>query len=211
MKHINLSNGWEFGIEPFPAWRCSLVFGRNKRDREFLPCNVKPNKTYTVIYEGKEIYRSNDKIEAEEIKDKNQYAYAYINEGLSTLTENEFKVIKTKEKGTIMIVSGEDRSAKCLLFVGLRGGFRGGVTLLEKDTTGNVLKICKAENACESSIEVIVILDVNDCVVFHSYGRRSNEIYVYTWTGLELITKHYSKEEYMYKSEGVEEKDVIIL
>jgi hypothetical protein len=47
MKHINQSASWDFSTEPFPAFRASLSYGRNKNDREFLP--VKDVTPVTVI------------------------------------------------------------------------------------------------------------------------------------------------------------------
>ena len=68
MKHITLSSSWGFGTDPFPAYRCNLVYGRNKRDREFLPVkDVTPQTQYTVTADyGKTVlYRETDKAAAE--------------------------------------------------------------------------------------------------------------------------------------------------
>lgn len=165
MKHIDMSGAWEFGDEPFPAYRCSLVFGRNKRDREFLPVkNIVPAK-------------------AEET-------------GEFALPEGKFKVVKTKEKGTILVVPGEDKTNRVLLFAGISGGFRGGESVLENGTTGTIIKICSAGNACESRTEVIAILEPGQAVVFHTYGRRTNEVYQYLWDGSEMKVSHFSKGEW---------------
>jgi hypothetical protein len=207
MKHINQSALWNFSIEPFPAFRSSLSYGRNKHDRQFLPVNdVTPVTTHTVTANGATLYSGIDKIEAEKIKidfDTNEevkvpksWVRAKLCSSLPTLPANKFKVIKTKDKGTILLVPGKDNSDRCLLFVGCSGGFRGGVSVLEEGTTGNLIKQCSAGNACESSTEVIVLLEVDESIAFHSYGRRSNEIYLHTWNGEQVEKKHFSKSEW---------------
>jgi hypothetical protein len=207
MKHIMLSNAWEYGTDPFPAYRANLVYGRNKRDREFLPVkDVTPITTYTVTadYGRTTLYSGSDKTKAEaaktqyetEKKEKGEYGYAEMKVGLPTLPEGKFRVIKTKEKGTILVVPGEDKTNRCLLFVGCAGGFRGGVGVIKDGTTGTILKECSAGNACESSTEVIVLLEPGQSIAFHTYGRRTNEVYLYTWNGAEVEKKHFSKSEW---------------
>lgn len=212
MKHIILSNAWEFSTDPFPAYRANLVYGRNKRDREFLPVkDVTPMTQYTVTADyGKTVlYVGTEKAAAEAAKakyDAEQKAKAGsssywtptadLKAGLPTLPEGKFRVIKTREKGTILVVPGNDDTNRCLLFVGCAGGFRGGVSVIKDGTTGTILKTCSAGNACESSTEVIVLLEPGQSIAFHTYGRRTDEVYLYTWTGTEVEKKHFSKSEW---------------
>ena len=206
MKHISLSSAWEFGTDPFPAFRVNLVYGRNKRDREFLPVkDVTPVTAYAVTADGKtSLYSGADKAAAEAAKAKYEtekkaaggYGYAELKATPPTLPENQFRVIKTKEKGTILVVPGSDDTNRCLIFVGCAGGFRGGVGLVSEDTTGSIIKECSAGNNCESSIEVIALLEVGQSVAFHTSGRRTNEVYQYTWDGTQVVKKHYSAEEW---------------
>lgn len=44
MKHFILDNSFKYSEEPFPAFRSELVYGRNKRDFEFLPTKVQPDE-----------------------------------------------------------------------------------------------------------------------------------------------------------------------
>ena len=116
--------------------------------------------------------------------------------GLPTLPEGKFRVIKTKEKGTLLVVPGSDDTNRCLLFVGCAGGLRGGVGVIKDGTTGTILKECSAGNACESSTEVIVLLEIGQSVAFHTWGRRTNEVYQYTWNVAEVEEKHFSNSEW---------------
>ena len=211
MRHVILSDdAWKFGNDPFPAFRATLVYGMNKSDRQFLPVkDVVPVTQYTVTadYGRTALFVGTDRATAEAAKakyDAEQKAKAGsssywtptadLKAGLPTLPEGKFRVIKTKEKGTILVVPGNDDSNRCLLFVGGRGGFRGGVSVI--DTTGTILKECSAGNACESSTEVIVLLEAGQSIVFHSYGRRTDEVFQYLWDCREVKTLHFSKAEW---------------
>lgn len=223
MKHISLSSAWKFGTDPFAAFRCNLVYGHNKHDREFLPVkDVVPVTAYAVTsnYGRETLYEGTDKAAAEAAKTKHDAmvvahnAAAGVDEpgtgysslrkypaemkavGQPTLPEGQFRVIKTKEKGTILVVPGSDDTNRCLLMVGCTGGFRGGVSLLQEGTTGQIIKSCSAGNACESSIEVIALLDVGQSVGFHTSGRGTNEVYVHTWDGTQVVKKHFSIKEW---------------
>ncbi len=209
MLHVTLSKSWEYNTEPFPAFRCNLVYGRNKRDREFLSVkDVTPVINYTVTADNNVLYSGSDKVAAEKAKadfdakplepgnPEWSRNYADLKVGLPTLPRDNFRVIKTKEKGTILIVPGEDKTNRCLLFVGCNGGFRGGESILQDGTTGQILKQCSAGNACESSTEAVVLLEIGQSIAFHTYGRRTNDVYVYTWTGTAIESKHFSKEEW---------------
>lgn len=213
MKHIILSKAWEYSTEPFPAYRANLVYGQNKRDREFLPVkDVTPVVKYIVWMWGKGtggqefFYEGTDKSLAEAVKalkneEENEKFVVkeervFLDTTSPVLPEGRFRVIKTKEKGTILVVPGNDDTNRCLLFVGCSGGFRGGESVLKDGTTGTILKTCSAGNACESSTEAIVLLDIGQSIAFHTFGRRTNEVYLYTWTGTGVEQKHFSKEEW---------------
>jgi hypothetical protein len=206
-----MSLAWEYGTDPFAAYRVNLVYGRNKRDREFLPVkDVTPMTQYTVTadYGKTNLYTGTDKVAAEAAKakfDAEQKAKnpesswtptAELKASYPILPEGKFRVIKTKEKGTILVVPGSDDTNRCLLFVGCAGGFRGGVSVVHEGTTGSLLKECSAGNNLESSVEVIALLDIGQSVAFHTSGRRTNEVYVYTWNGTSVEKKHYSAEEW---------------
>ena len=211
MKHVMMSSAWEFGTDPFPAYRVNLVYGRNKHDREFLPMkDVTPMTQYTVTadYEKTVLYTGTDKVMAEKVKggyDADQKAKnpesswpptANLKAGLPKLPEGKFRIIKTKEKGTILIVPGSDDTNRCLLFIGCKGGFRGGESIVQEGTTGQLLKQCSAGNNCESSTEAIVLLEVGQSIAFHTFGRRTDEVYLYTWNGTEMENKHFSIDEW---------------
>ena len=124
------------------------------------------------------------------------------------LPENAFKVVKTKE-GVILIVAGEDTTSRCLLFVGAIGGFRGNVEIFAEATTGKVISTCSAGNACNSGIEVAVILDVNQSVGFHSTGRRTNRVIVHTWNGSAIETKTWEKQDWDRRNDPIRSEDAI--
>lgn len=122
------------------------------------------------------------------------------------LPEGEFTIIKTREKGTIMIVPGKDVTNRCLLMVGCSEGFRGSVSITKCD--GEILSECYAGAACEGYISATVILKKDEQIVFHSTGRRTNNYVEYTFNGSDVIQKVYSAEEYT-QANTVEEFDAI--
>jgi hypothetical protein len=210
MKHINLTDDWKFSTEPFDAFRCEIVFGRNKRDRQMIPTKVNPgvkqkitsgsswSNDFVVHYEGF------DQKEADEVfskASKNGASYLKREKELPTLFEDEFKVIKTREKGTIMIVPGVDTTDRCLLMVGCSGGFRGYASLVDDATDAQILKKCQASSACDSRIAIIAMLDREQSVVFHSTGRRNNNLVQYTWNGNEIEKKIYTASEWKAKKD----------
>ena len=161
-----MSTAWEFGNDPFPAYRVSLEFGRNKRDRGFFPvAGVAP------------------------------VANA-LKENQMVLPEGQFRVIKTQAKGTILVIHGSDDTNRCLLFVGDRGGFRGGVSIAIDGTTATVLKECSAANNLHSAIEAVALLEAGQTIAFHAWGRSHNQVTQYTWDGEKIITTFYSGEEW---------------
>jgi len=165
MKHIISDSEWAWSETPFPAYRCELIFGRNKRDSAFLPV--------------KDIFPEPD-----------VDGYNHL------LPEGRFRVIKTRKKGTILIVPGNDNSDRCLAMVGISGGFRGGCWLKKEDTTANILKTCSAASACDSHISVAAIMGIGQKVVFRSTGRRNNTVIVFEYDGESIISSCFTKEEY---------------
>jgi len=188
MKHMILSSTWAFSDQPFPAFRCELWYGRNKHDKAFLPVKDVKLKKYCLI-------TNNNTFSINSSDDGNSFL----------LPENEFKVIKTKEKGTVLVVPGKDLTNRVLIHAGCCGGFRGGVNLIP---SANILKQCQASNACESKIEIVALLEVNQQVAFYSFGRYVNEVHSYKWDG-EVITKQtYSKQEWNFIYESLDGEEL---
>ena len=176
MKHIIMNSNWKYSKEPFPAYRCELVYGVNKRDFKFIPIkNLKP------------------------IEDENNNI---------KLPDHQFKVIKTKEKGTIMIVPGNTADdGKCLLFFSIKDGFRGDSGIIEDDTTAQIIKKCEAHNACEGSVHIASVFKKDEKIVVYSNGRHNNDIVIFTWNGEELTQDKMTISEYKVLKENEEENE----
>jgi hypothetical protein len=207
LKHVNLSDQWRWSEDPFPAFRCSIVFGRNKRDKSFLPVkDIQPEREYTVEASSsdKKLYQGGSEEKAkkhqleynEHMKAGHYYARAHYSVSLPVLPQGRFRIIKTKAKGTIMVVPGLETSDRCLLFVGCKGGMRGGVSLVEMSTSSQVLKKCQARSACYSQVELVALMSKGETVVFHSYGRYNNHFVEYTWDGQDIKKVLYPKAEW---------------
>lgn len=211
MKHVIKSDAWQFSMEPFPAYRASLVYGRNKRDREFLPVNgILPETKWKINkYDSnpdQKTFETREEAEAE-CRAQNMHTDWITSESFP-LPENRFRIIKTKEKGTLMVIGGEDTTNRVLLFCGVKEGFRGGSDVLE--CTGQELKRCSAGNACEGQLEVIVLLEAGQHVALHSWGRRTDEVLQFAWDGVNVSVKTFSKAEWDSRLSGTTpEGDVI--
>lgn len=113
-----------------------------------------------------------------------------------TLPENGFRVIKTKEKGTILIVPGADNTNRVLLMAGASGGFRGSVAMDKQATTATVLAYALAGNACDSRAEVAAILEPSQQLVFKGDGRDGKFVVQYRFDGITVERKRFTVEEW---------------
>ena len=108
----------------------------------------------------------------------------------------QFRIIKTKAKGTICIVPGEDRTDRVLAFIMEHGGFRGWIEVVESRTTGKIIAECRAANACEAGHAVAVIMAPGEQIVFHSTGRRQDDYILLAWQNGEVKRTVYTAEEW---------------
>lgn len=171
MKFLNMNTGWEFSEDPFPAWRLELVFGRWKRDFSFLP--VKDVNIDTIVDDDNDV---------------------------QIMADDSFRVIKTKAKGTIMVVPlppGDDpQSHRLFAFTDVGAGFRGCCGIREADTTAVILKTCRAHGSCRGRVSTAAVYDPGQRVVYYSNGRGVDDIIIYEWTGDELVHTIMTRLEY---------------
>jgi hypothetical protein len=173
MKHIRVDrDSFEFSNDPFPAFRSSLIFGRNKRDFQFLPVKDVP----------------------------------IDEDGL--MPENKFRLIKTKAKGTLMIVPGIDTTNRALVFCGINDGFRGSSGILD-ETDAQIIKHCHAAAACEGRNEVIALLKPGQQAVLYSRGRRTNYVICHNWDGNNLHTTEYKRSEWDALQQDQEDYEIV--
>lgn len=128
-----------------------------------------------------------------------------------TLPEGQFRVIKTREKGTILVVPGDEPSNRALVFLGEGSGFRGDVCVIPAGTTANILLDSYSGTRLGSHIDVVAIFDIGQSISFHSWGRRNNDVLVYTWDGREINRKVYTKEEWDVANNPTKEAEAEVL
>lgn len=163
MKHLIASDVWKYEAEPFPAYRASLVFGRNKHARVVLPV-----KGITPALVDRQ----------------------YL------LPDDQFRVIKTREKGTILVVDGSDRTPRCLLLTSCNGGFRGGVGVLASATTAAILLTAEASSALDSAIAVAALFERGQTLAFRGWGRHEDRVVRYTWADGALECVRYPRVDW---------------
>ena len=137
---------------------------------------------------------------------------AEVREEDDLLPENKFKVIKTKEKGTILIVPGENTSNRVLLMAGLEAGFRGNSGIYSKgpdqpEYRGHLLAKANAHGGCRGRIEVAIILSEGGYIALYSNGRYRNVIVLYQYQNGEVTKTEYDAKEYKTMTSASEEKD----
>lgn len=151
-----------------------------------------------------------DKFEAREVYGRNKRSWCFLptkvkpnDEG--TLPEGNFKIIKAKAKGTILIVPGVDSSKKVFLMASVSGGFRGGVSKIGATTNANILVDASAGSACESGYSFAAILEEGQQVDVHTYGRRTNNVIRFLNEDGEIKKVTMTKEEYQFVNSDDEE------
>jgi len=110
--------------------------------------------------------------------------------------QGTFKVIKTREKGTLMIVRDIDTTDRTLLFAGIGMGFRGGCSIAY--CSGTILQIIHASSACDRHLSVAAILAPGEVIDLKSWGRYGTTYKRYNHDGV-LVS--YTKQEYEALSE----------
>jgi hypothetical protein len=216
MKHIVLCpDRWEWSTDPFPRYVL-------RHTRFFVPVkDVSPVVRYmaraydgardVVLYEGADLAAAEAakaQFDAEE-KAAGRVWRAEVRSLFPTLPDGQFRVIKTREKGTILVVPGDEPSNRALVFIGADSGFRGDVCVVPAGTTAHILMDSYSGSRLGSHIDVVAIFDIGQSISFHSWGRRNNDVLVYTWDGHEISKKVYTKEEWDVATHPQKEAEVL--
>jgi hypothetical protein len=207
MKHIVESKHWKWEQNPFPGFRCYL----GGYLKIAIPSKVSPVITYRVVgYPYNEngfikewflrtLYEGTNLHEAEYVASRSSNVAlkhgadtkAQVQVVQALLPDNLFRVIRTR-KGTVLVVPGEDRSDRALVFVGCESGYRGGVGV--EEASCNVLLTGRVSFRLWAGVEVVAIFEPGQSLVFHRTGRREDEYVRYTWDGSALSKDVYPPE-----------------
>lgn len=113
------------------------------------------------------------------------------------LNAGSFQVIKTKEKGTIIIVPGQDTTNRILGLISIAGGFRGGVGLLRGATqTADILISARASSACDSTAAWAALFNIGDRLIVNSFGRYGDNVIEIRHDGMQLVSIRLPLAEY---------------
>jgi hypothetical protein len=113
-----------------------------------------------------------------------------------TLPEGKFRVIKTKEKGTILIVPGTDSTNRVLLMAGGESDFRGSIGLDKEATTAKIIAWAYAYNALESGCAFAAIMEHGQRVVLIGDGRDGSFVIQFLFDGESVKKERYSMKEW---------------
>jgi hypothetical protein len=131
------------------------------------------------------------------------------------MPEGKFRLIKTKAKGTLMIVPGSDTTNRAIVFCGISAGFRGSCGLLKiteefpDNTSAQVMKRCSAGNATDARNEFVFLVEAGQKIVLYSKGRRTNSVVCHSWDGDVLTTTEYQRSEWEALQQAQEDFDII--
>lgn len=173
----HVNYGWKWETEPFPRLRSQAQFGKHKHFSTFLPA-----------LGG-----------VEPVVDERS--------GNAGFTEHGFSLIKSRKKGTFLIIPEPDTTPRLLLTTEEEGGFRGGVRIVEEATTAFVFLQGSAESACESKLGIAALFEPGQRVVIYSWGRGERSYAVYTWDGSEIRRQAYTEAEWEHVSAPVSTED----
>lgn len=113
------------------------------------------------------------------------------------LETGSFQVIRTREKGTIMIVPGRDATNRILGLISIAGGFRGGVRLLRGSAQMvDILAAARASSACESTAAWAALFNVGDVLIVNTFGRYGDDVVEIRHGGAELVSTRLPLAEY---------------
>ncbi len=107
------------------------------------------------------------------------------------LDAGTFRVLKTRENGTILLVPGVDTTNRILALISVAGGFRGGVGV-----SAQILVHAQASAACESTAAWACVFDPGHQLFVRSWGRYGDELYIYTHTGATIAEVRIDRSEY---------------
>ena len=130
---------------------------------------------------------------------------------LKTTKKNEegwptdFGLIKTKEKGTLMLVDQNKSDQRLLLLGQVWGGFRGGAGISLKYTTANVVWSTTSSKHCEGCVAFAAVLDKDQQLVAHGHGRRHDVYTVYTNSKGTLLKEVFQGDEFTALIDSKEE------
>jgi len=95
------------------------------------------------------------------------------------LVSDTFAVGKNANGDYSILLRKKDNSSRLLLTAGVRGGFRGDVWIVEKLTTGNILKSCYAASKVDSEYRFAAVLERGQQIVITSVGRGEETLNVF--------------------------------
>jgi hypothetical protein len=201
VQHLVLSSFWEWVTDPFPMYRI-------KYSRVFVPVkDVQPVVNYraraydgardVVLYEGpsREDAERAKTVFDEEMKSAGRCWRAEVLELFPILPAGKFRLARTRRGGPL-IVPGDDQSPRALVFLDVASGFRGSVMPLKEHTTAQQLLENWTGGRLGYRYYAVVLFDTGQRLSVHSSGRRTNQVVVYEWDGINLKSTEYTKEEW---------------
>jgi len=152
---------WHWSVDPFPAFR-----GAGARHREFLAVA----REYVPVFDG-----------APPLAD----GYNCPRMAFDIVRT---KLVRTKEKGTLLLTPCSPEQDEHIMLITLRGGFRGGYSRIEVRGAEILLQQSSNIHCCPTAHLVVRLTNPNG-YVFAETGRRSSTglVEIFSWDGYKTM------------------------
>lgn len=152
---------WHWGVDPFPAFR-----GAGAQHRGFLAVG----REYAPVFDG---------------APPSADGYNCPRTALDTVRT---KLVRTKEKGTLLLITCSPEQDEHIMLLTLRGGFRGGYSRIQV-VGGEILLQQSSNKHCCPTAHLIVRLTDPNGYVFAETGRRSSAglVEIFSWDGYKTM------------------------
>lgn len=122
--------------------------------------------------------------------------YVPLQDGVNPLNGDDFSIIKTKEKGTIMAVKPVKVDNRIVVAGQIWGGFRGGADVLEDNTTAKVMWKTTSSKHCKGCVSLMAIITLNETLVVKTEGRGGSGATTFTNNNGTLVKAEYTWDEW---------------
>lgn len=98
--------------------------------------------------------------------------YVPLQDKVNPLNGDDFSIIKTKQKGTLMIVKPVKVDNRIVVAGQIWGGFRGGADVLDSRTTAKVMWKVTSSKHCKGCVSLLAIIAEGETLVVRTEGRN---------------------------------------
>ena len=126
-------------------------------------------------------------------------------------------VVRTRRKGSIVLIpltAEEVVDDNLLLLAGIESAPYGGASVLKDGTTGTVISVGRHgwTGLLESSVSVAAILEPDQSVALHRFGRGADEVIRLTWGGgyRPILREVFGKSDWDIRMDSLSDDPAVV-